>query len=291
MVGRPVIVADVEVGRAIIVQIPESGGQSPVQRRVGQRFPSLVEEGAVGERDGAEVGASVVEIKNIRLAELQESAVLKPNSVAQLGRHRRLLVNEHHGNARSIPDVIGPVVANVKVESAVAVDVRQRQGFSGIRAGGGGLRCGIDEMAAQLTLRLFPSAEWLGRRRQPRVDAEIVEEAIGGQPVDIAAIPLLGIFIFAREHSDLRHRERLDLRGDGVLREDEWLLERRNFGHGAASLGGGIWSGRGLRRGLLSARRPRSGEHGGKISSGHNQPLGAGPVESRKTNSGSITIS
>src|SRR2546426_329537 len=82
-VGRPVIVADVEVGRAVAVEVAEGGGQTPVQRRMAQWFSFGVVERAVGEGNGSEVGKSVAQVENIRLAEFLDRAGLQRDAVAQ----------------------------------------------------------------------------------------------------------------------------------------------------------------------------------------------------------------
>ena len=92
---------------------------------------------------------------------------------------------------------------------------------------GGGIHHGAsgkkvpDEMSADLALGLFPPAQRLGRRRQPGVDAKVVQQAIDVQRQQVVAVEILGVEERAGQQPDVRKRKRLhgavDLHGHRLV--------------------------------------------------------------------------
>ena len=71
-----------------------------------------------------------------------------------------------------------------------------------------------DEMAAQFAFRRFPTAERFSGRRQSGGDAEIVEEPVGVEVVEVFVVALLCVLERAVEQPDLLQVERPGLEGD-----------------------------------------------------------------------------
>src|SRR2546428_14176815 len=82
-IGRPVIIANVNVREPIAIQVAECRGESPIQGRSAERFGGFVEECSAGPWDLNEMSFPVVEIKNIRLAEFQQPVWCDQESLAQ----------------------------------------------------------------------------------------------------------------------------------------------------------------------------------------------------------------
>ena len=70
-VRREIIIADIEIRQSVAVHIAKHCAQAPVTRRAGQRSSIFIQETATGPGDRLEVATTVVEVKNIRLAEFQ----------------------------------------------------------------------------------------------------------------------------------------------------------------------------------------------------------------------------
>src|SRR5690242_14456972 len=86
-----------------------------------------------------------------------------------------------------------------------------------------------DEMAAQFTIRVFPTAIRLRAARQPGVDAKHVEQAIGIKSLEIADVRRLRLRIGAVEQHDLTGFEKLD---GGWHRLDRRRRDRREHRRG-----------------------------------------------------------
>src|SRR3954466_8618918 len=67
-VGTIKVVADVNIGKTVAIDIANHHGQPPVEERLGQRMSVFVEECATGKRDRNEVCSSHVFIEDVDLA-------------------------------------------------------------------------------------------------------------------------------------------------------------------------------------------------------------------------------
>ena len=142
-VGSPVIVADVEVGSAVAVDVAEGCGEPPVGWGLGERGAILVEERASGPGDRVEVAGAVIEVELVWLAALLEAAIQQDESVGLGPAQHRAAVDHLHVHPAAVTDVVGAVVCDVEIEGSVAVDVsegeRGRAGACGGAGGGGGI--------------------------------------------------------------------------------------------------------------------------------------------------------
>ena len=130
------VVADKEVGGAVAVDILETDGQRPVVGVFLERLAVFVEESAAGERDWREAARAVIEIEAIRfgILETHQAIFLNADDVMLLEfRDDGVGIPlPHHGSVEGayvgrveIANRMFFVVADVEVEVAVAVDVRQ----------------------------------------------------------------------------------------------------------------------------------------------------------------------
>ena len=85
--------------------------------------------------------------------------------------------------------------------------VRQRAGREVVAA---------REVSSQLAVRLLPSAERLGRRRDSGVDAERVQKAVRRHRHQVAGVPVARLEERAGQQTHLLERERADRAGDEI---------------------------------------------------------------------------
>src|ERR1051325_11329030 len=139
-IGSIEIVAHVNVRGAISIQIAEGYGEAPVERGLGKRLPGLVEKRAVGEREGREMAAAIVQKKHVGFAILVLSksarrtrSDFEDETICQVRfRNRTPIDRGHSGLAFDhfdgetgvglIPDGDGAIIGPVKIEVAVTVD-------------------------------------------------------------------------------------------------------------------------------------------------------------------------
>ena len=125
-----------------------------------------------------------------------------------------------------------------------------------------------DAVAAQLDIRRLPAAERLRRRGQPRVDAEVVQQAIGIQRQEVSLISSHRLFErtvqqphrFRREGTcrwfDLVGDARRDGRRDFLIRKRRPRVRRLRSGRGGALIAVGS---RGFSRISIIRRSPSPG--------------------------------
>ena len=89
------------------------------------------------------------------------------------------------------------------------------------------------EVTAQLAFRLFPASQRSRRGREPGVEAEIVDQTVGREPLHVTAIPFLGFPEARIEEPHLRHRERLGARRDVPPRESQFTFKRKHRRRGS----------------------------------------------------------
>src|ERR1019366_7750146 len=156
--------------------------------------------------------------------------------------------------------------------------------FLGVRVAGGGeqQRAGGKEVAGEVAAQLgtvravgrrFPAAQrWSRSNREPRILAEIVEQAPGVQAMHVAAVPFLSVLIDARQQANLGHRERPCFEGRILARKLNGPLKRRDFRRRTGAARGGSVGSRGRRRGTLLRRQFRTA--GGRREEGAETPPG-----------------
>ena len=159
-IWRKQVVADVNVGRPVAVQIVKLHGQTPVARRFPQGGSVFIhKKAAVGEGKRLEMSLAIVEIEDIDLAVL-ENLPGRPDGepagvfgsagrLAVYFHHDRLPVHNFDGDVRVrlLAYGGGPVVGYIKVQVAVAVHIRQCHGHGGRSRQNASLRRHLLEMA------------------------------------------------------------------------------------------------------------------------------------------------
>jgi hypothetical protein len=134
------VVADVEIGLPVAIEVAQQDGQAPVVGRFGERFSGCVEEGAAGEADFGEAVGSLVEEEGVRFAILHNGTrgeVGEPT--LQGGKCGGAVVDQGDNElavgftdaklgARLVAKCLSPIIGDVEVEIAVAIDVGECQG-------------------------------------------------------------------------------------------------------------------------------------------------------------------
>ena len=190
------IVANVEVGKTVAVQVAEHHRQSPVIGRRGQGPPVLIQEGAAGEGDRNEVGAALIAVEHVHLALFIDAAArVDGKSVGQIGvRHgpaidaldhlpavdhaeRELRVGHVHQSARAI-------IRDIKVQITVAIEVAQRQRHSAFARIEDGKIPGFGEAAfAVVNENVRAAAEGIDDEVQIAVAIQIDQRGAGGRQI------------------------------------------------------------------------------------------------------------
>ena len=109
----PIVVAHVQVGKAIPVHVAERRRQSPIPRRLGQWFSSLVQKCAVRPGDRGEASLAVIEIKRVGLAILHHLTVHHHEPFLQRRRNHQLSAQHLNIHLPTIPNVVRAVIAHV----------------------------------------------------------------------------------------------------------------------------------------------------------------------------------
>jgi hypothetical protein len=76
------------------------------------------------------MAATVVEVKNVGLAEFAQVAVLQDETIGELRWDSGLAVNVAECQRRAVADIVGAVVGDVEVERAVAIDIGESDGHA-----------------------------------------------------------------------------------------------------------------------------------------------------------------
>ena len=126
------IVANVEVGLVVSVEIAEHHGQTPIPRGIGQGLTLLVEKQTHIPRGNDHVGSAAVDVERIGFSafeDLQIAIERRNSEVALLRFNHRAAVGL---TALNKPPTLGrvmegveTVVGDVQVEVAVAIDIGQ----------------------------------------------------------------------------------------------------------------------------------------------------------------------
>src|SRR5256885_8771998 len=74
-VGSPIIVADVQVRKAVSIEIPECGCQPPIQRRTSQSASLFVQKGPGCPGHTCEMAFSIIQIHQVGLTIFHEFTV------------------------------------------------------------------------------------------------------------------------------------------------------------------------------------------------------------------------
>ena len=130
-VGGLEIVADVNVGRAIAVEVVEGDSKVQVAGRFLKRLAGLGQKGAVGPRDGGEMGLAVVAVESRQGTGLDQQAVHDLDSQGGATHHPGSAVDHAHGDrAAAAEDRVVAVVGHKQVQGAIAVNVSQGQALA-----------------------------------------------------------------------------------------------------------------------------------------------------------------
>ena len=138
------IVAEINVRRAVVVDVAKHHRQSPVVRRFLQRLSLFIKKRSVGKRNRSELPTAFVAQKHISFAvflDLSVFAQLKPPNQIRLrnrstvdAQYDRLSVDRVpvETGLRVISDGVRAVIGNIKVQIPVAINVGQGQGHAGL---------------------------------------------------------------------------------------------------------------------------------------------------------------
>src|SRR5439155_18385098 len=78
-IGGKEIVAHINVGQAVAVDVPEHCRETPIVRRLRQRFAVFVEKRAAGKGDRDEICSALIAIKNVRFPQLLDAVLWTDN--------------------------------------------------------------------------------------------------------------------------------------------------------------------------------------------------------------------
>jgi hypothetical protein len=128
------VVAHVEVGPPVAIQVAEHHAQAPVGGGRLQFATVLVEEGAFGPGNRGEVAAAAIEVEEVPLSPFQDLGAAVPFA----HRDEPVFRCDTDGSVgfpasldpqsgRMILEGGGPIIRDVQIEIAIAIDVGQRQ--------------------------------------------------------------------------------------------------------------------------------------------------------------------
>src|SRR5438045_1259910 len=103
-VGRPIIIAYVDVGPPVPVNVSECCRQSPIERRVGEHLIVLVQECALRPRNRGEMSLAVIEVQNVRFAIFEKLAVDQHQAAPERGWNSQLSINHLQIHLAMVPD-------------------------------------------------------------------------------------------------------------------------------------------------------------------------------------------
>ena len=132
------VIADVEVGHAVSVNIAEHRGKSPIIKVFLKGLTFFIEKRAAREADRLKATMAVVEEKGVRFAMLHDFASHQSNAPYDIRirggpisveQQHRFAVHAVETQTRAWPvsDRPGPVVGDIEIEVAVAVHIRERE--------------------------------------------------------------------------------------------------------------------------------------------------------------------
>ena len=200
-IGRGKVVADVDIGRAVAIEVANHHGESPIARRGSQGRPLRVEEEAVGPGQGHEAAAARIAKEGVRLAEfvMQHSyaaigqrpvcklKAVRPFRIGQWpavdGRDDRppVVLAQCELHRRLIANGGGAVVGDVEVQQTVAVEVRQSQRRSApapVQERRGGIE--LEMAAAVVDENRRAAPDGIHKQIQIAIAVEVGERATGG---------------------------------------------------------------------------------------------------------------
>ena len=128
-IRRLKVVADINVRPTVEVDVANHHRQAKIPKRLADRLAVLVEPIAIRPVGFGEVAAAVVEIKKVRLADLDHVAAHDADAVGvPAGDHLLAVDGAHRHRAARAQDGGLAVVGDVNVEVAVTVHVTHRHG-------------------------------------------------------------------------------------------------------------------------------------------------------------------
>jgi len=171
-VNRLEIVADVDVRRAVAVQIPHLRRQTEVQRRRSGRALLVAEKLRVP-RHRAEPALAVIEIERVGFADLFEPAIDESQPFRVRPADLPLAVDQPHlGAPAGAQDRDRSIICHVEVEVAVAVHIPHRQGGAAGLAAETGPDRGLEKTPIAVILETtHPAAK--GRHQQIQIPVAV----------------------------------------------------------------------------------------------------------------------
>ena len=125
-VHAPKIAAHVDVRGAIPVEIADGNRVTPVFGRLAKRPTRLVQECPVGPGHRPESALSIIQITEIWFAKLPDEPVGRDIEPVAVFRSDHALTAAHNEIEPGAADCCGPVIGDVEVDGAVAIQIAQR---------------------------------------------------------------------------------------------------------------------------------------------------------------------
>ena len=152
-VGRPVVVADVNIRRPVAIQIPKRRCQCPIQWRTRQRFATFVQKRPVGPGQWRETPLPIVEINHVRFAIFHAIPIFQYEALIKRWGKGHLAVHLDHlelVKLRPIPRIIGAIIGHIEVQRAIAINIGQGHRLRVVFAERPGILTAFDESPVPL---------------------------------------------------------------------------------------------------------------------------------------------
>src|SRR5689334_12545758 len=82
-VWSPIIIADIEIGQAVAVEIPKGAREAPITRRTPEPFTIFVQEQATSPGNGCEAAVTVIRVEQVRFAEFYHAIRCQHEPIAE----------------------------------------------------------------------------------------------------------------------------------------------------------------------------------------------------------------
>src|SRR5262245_48105634 len=141
-VGSLKIVADINIGMPVGIDVAEHNRKALVPGRGCERLAFLIEEAPISPRRSLEGAFAVINVKGVGFAEFDHSAVNNFKALTVAATDDRPSIDRAHRNrSATAQDGILAVICDVEVEVAITIDVSQSDrmttGFKGKTGGFG----------------------------------------------------------------------------------------------------------------------------------------------------------
>jgi hypothetical protein len=184
--GLEEIIAEVEVGAAVVVEVAKEDTEAPVTGRGGEGLTVLVEEGAGSPGHGGEPAGAVVKVEEIAFTQFDDFDL----AVAGHEGEETVFGGDHDAIAdgagfdvqtgRAVAVGVGTIIGDVKVEVAVAVDIGEGEGGAAEAADESGV-VELGEMSlAVIEEESGPTAQGIDQEVEVAVAIDIGKGGAGG---------------------------------------------------------------------------------------------------------------